>query len=68
MTGRLMNQDSFSVQLLDANERLLSMLKANLREFGYVKGSPMRSVRDKLSAQEVDDLVGYLVTLKGVNP
>jgi putative heme-binding domain-containing protein len=68
MTGRLMNQDSFSVQLLDANERLVSLLKANLREFGYVKNSPMPSVRDKLSAQEVDDLVGYLVTLKGVNP
>jgi putative heme-binding domain-containing protein len=68
MTGRLMNQDSFSVQLLDANERLVSLLKANLREFGYVKSSPMPSVRDKLSAQEVDDLVGYLVTLKGVNP
>jgi putative heme-binding domain-containing protein len=68
LTGRLMNQDTFSVQLLDANERLVSLLKANLREFGYVKNSPMPSVRDKLSAQEVDDLVGYLVTLKGVNP
>jgi len=31
-----------------------------------VKSSPMPSVRDKLSMQEVDDVVGYLVTLKGV--
>ena len=68
ITGRLLNQDSYSVQLLDASERLVSLQKANLREFGYVKSSPMPSVRDKLSAQEVDDLVGYLVTLKGVNP
>jgi putative heme-binding domain-containing protein len=68
ITGRLLNQDSYSVQLLDANERLVSVQKANLREFGYVKSSPMPSVRDKLSAQEVDDVVGYLATLKGVNP
>jgi len=68
LTGRLLNQDSYSVQLLDANERLVSLLKANLREFGYVKSSPMPSVRDKLSAQEVDDVVGYLAALKGVNP
>ena len=68
ITGRLLNQDSYSVQLLDANERLVSLQKANLREFGYVKSSPMPSVRDKLSAQEVDDVVGYLATLKGVNP
>ena len=68
VTGRLLNQDSFSVQLIDANERLVSLLKANLREFGYVKNSPMPSVRDKLSPAEVDDVVGYLVTLKGLTP
>jgi putative heme-binding domain-containing protein len=68
ITGRLLNQDTFSVQLIDANERLVSLSKSNLREFGYVKSSSMPSVRDKLSAQEVDDLVGYLVTLKGLNP
>jgi len=65
VTGRLMNQDSFSVQLMDSNERLVSLAKVNLREYGFVKSSPMPSVRDKLSVQEVDDLVGYLVTLKG---
>jgi putative heme-binding domain-containing protein len=65
ISGRLMNQDSFSVQLIDANERLVSLPKSNLREYGFVKSSPMPSVRDKLSLQEVDDLVGYLVTLKG---
>ena len=68
LTGRLLNQDSFSVQLIDTNERLVSLPKATLREFGYVKSSPMPSVRDTLSMQEVDDLVGYLVTLKGVTP
>jgi len=65
ITGRLLNQDTFTVQLIDSNERLVSLTKANLREYGFVKSSPMPSVRDKLSVQEVDDLVGYLVTLKG---
>ena len=65
ITGRLLNQDSFTVQLIDSNERLVSLTKANLREYGFAKSSPMPSVRDKLSMQEVDDVVGYLVTLKG---
>jgi putative heme-binding domain-containing protein len=67
ITGRLLNQDSFTVQLIDANERLVSLPRSNLREYGFVKNSSMPSVRDKLSPQEVDDLVGYLVTLKGFN-
>ena len=68
ITGRLMNQDSFSVQMIDANERLVSLLKSNLREYGFSKTSPMPPARDRLSLEEVDDVVGYLVTLKGLNP
>jgi putative heme-binding domain-containing protein len=68
ITGRLMNQDSFSVQMLDAKERLVSLPKSNLREYGFVRTSPMPSMRDRLTPQEVDDIVGYLVTLKGLNP
>jgi cytochrome c oxidase cbb3-type subunit III len=68
ITGRLMNQDSFSIQLLDSNEGLVSLPKSALREYGFVRTSPMPSVQGKLSLQEVDDLVGYLVTLKGLNP
>jgi putative heme-binding domain-containing protein len=66
-TGRLLNQDSFSIQLIDSKERLVSLARSNLREYGYVKASPMPSMRDKLTSAEIDDLVGYLVTLKGVN-
>jgi putative heme-binding domain-containing protein len=66
--GRLLNQDTFSIQLLDSNERLVSLQKANLREYGVVRTSPMPSYRDTLTAQEVDDVVGYLLTLKGFTP
>jgi cytochrome c oxidase cbb3-type subunit 3 len=68
ITGRLLNQDTFSVQLLDSSERLVSLPKATLREYGYVKTSPMPSYRDTLTSQEVADVVAYLITLKGLNP
>src|SRR5207302_865093 len=57
ITGRLLNQDTFTVQLLDSNERLVSFSKSDLREFSFVTNSPMPSYQDKLSSQDVADLV-----------
>jgi putative heme-binding domain-containing protein len=68
VTGRLLNQDSFSIQLIDSREQLVSLVKANLREYGFLKDSPMPSFKDKLNAQELADLVSYLLSLKGQNP
>jgi putative heme-binding domain-containing protein len=68
ITGRLLNQDSFSIQLIDSSERLVSLPKASLREYGFVKSSPMPSYRDKLASDELTDLVAYLVSLKGLRP
>ena len=65
ITGRLLNQDTFTVQILDAKEQLQSLQRANLREFTFIDKSPMPSFRDKLSSQELTDLVSYLVSLKG---
>ncbi len=64
VTGRLLNQDTFTVQVIDARQRLLSFQKSDLREFAALK-SPMPSYRDKLTSQELADLVSYLVSLKG---
>ena len=64
-TGKLMNQDTFSVQMLDSKERLVGFQKSNLREFGFVQTSPMPSYRSKLSPDEVADLIAYLASLKG---
>jgi putative heme-binding domain-containing protein len=67
--GRLLNLDSFTVQMLDTKEQLRSFEKARLRDYGFVDVSPMPSYRDKLNAQELADVVSYLVSLKGrVNP
>lgn len=63
--GRLLNQDSFTLQLLDSNERLVLLSKASLRESVFDKKSPMPSYRGKLNSQELSDLVSYLASLKG---
>ena len=65
ITGRLFNQDTFTVQLLDPGERMVLYEKANLREVTVLKTSPMPSYRDKLTAQELGDVVAYLSTLRG---
>ena len=64
--GRLLNQDTFTVQILDAkDEKLKSFPKSNLREYAFVSNSPMPSFKDKLSTQELSDLITYLTSLKG---
>lgn len=65
VTGRLLNQDTFTIQLLDASSRLRLLDKSTVREVTIPKESPMPSYRGKLDAQEVADLVAYLRTLRG---
>ena len=65
VTGRLLNLDSFAVLMLDTKEQLRSFEKTNLRDYGFVDASPMPSYKDKLNAQELADIVSYLVSLKG---
>ena len=65
-TGRLLNQDAFTVQLFDSQERLLSFPKSNLKEYAFVDKSPMPSYQGKLSPKELADLVSYLASLKGI--
>jgi putative heme-binding domain-containing protein len=64
VTGRLLNHDTFTVQLVDTDDRLRSFVKADLREHGFVN-TPMPSYRGVLSAQEIADLVSYLTSLQG---
>jgi putative heme-binding domain-containing protein len=65
-TGRLLNQDAFSVQILDVkDEKLKSLTKSNLREYALISSSTMPSYKNKLSVQELADLISYLTSLKG---
>jgi len=67
ITGRLLNHDAFTVQLIDSKERLLSFEKSSLKEFAFLDESPMPSYKGKLSAEELADLISYLVSLKGTD-
>jgi putative heme-binding domain-containing protein len=66
VSGRRLNEDSYTVQILDEQDRLVSLNKADLREFTVLKTTTMPSYKDKLSAQELADLEAYLLSLKGV--
>jgi putative heme-binding domain-containing protein len=65
ITGRRMNEDSYWVQLLDDNEKLVSLEKAQLKEYKVLTAPKMPAFKDKLSTEEVADLVAYLASLKG---
>jgi putative heme-binding domain-containing protein len=61
--GTALNLDTFTVQMRDANGNLRSFIKAEQRETGYV-ASPMPSFKEKLTPQEVADVVSYLISLR----
>jgi putative heme-binding domain-containing protein len=65
ITGRRLNEDTFTVQIIDEMETLVSVDKADLREYTIVTTSPMPSYKGTLNQAEVADLVAYLVSLKG---
>jgi cytochrome c oxidase cbb3-type subunit 3 len=66
ITGRLLNQDTFTVQLIDNKERLLSYPRSEVKEFTPINTSPMPSYKTSLTAAERADVVAYLLSLKGV--
>ena len=66
ISGRRLNEDTYTVQLIDQNQRLVSLDKADLREYSVLQTSPMPSYKDKLSSQELADVLAYLVSLKGL--
>ena len=65
INGRRLNEDTYTVQLIDDQERLLSLAKADLREYTILVASPMPSFKDRLTEDELADVVAYLLSLKG---
>lgn len=65
VTGRRMNEDTYTVLLIDPQERLVSLLKSDLREYTIIEESAMPSYKDRLTAAERADVLAYLLTLKG---
>ncbi len=65
VTGRLLNQDALSVQVMTPKEELKTYMRPALRDYAIVDKGLMPSVRDKLNDQQVADIVSYLSSLKG---
>jgi putative heme-binding domain-containing protein len=62
VTGRLLNHDTYSLQIIDAGGRLLSVMKDEVRRWEIPNASVMPAYREKLTAAERADLLGYLLT------
>jgi putative heme-binding domain-containing protein len=63
VTGRLLGHDTFTVRMLDTEERLRLFVKSDLRSHGFAD-SPMPSYRNTLTPQEIADVVSYLSSLR----
>ena len=62
--GLRMNEDTFSLRLMDEGENLWSFLKGGIRSYERIETSTMPSVDGMLTASEVDDLIAYLFSLR----
>ena len=67
VVGRLLNRDTYTVQLMDLDERLRSFRIADLAAHDF-DDTPMPSAREKLSMREIADVVSYLSSLRGITP
>ena len=67
-TGKLLNQDHFSLQMLDATGKLMAFQRDGLRASHLVPTKPMPSYQDKLTGRQLDDLIAFLTSLRGVTP
>ena len=65
VTGRRLNEDTYTVQIIDERERLYTFEKAALREYSLGNDAKMPSYEKTLSDAERADLVAYLLSLKG---
>ena len=63
-SGFILNQDTYTVQILDFSRGLQTFTRSDLRDFGIDRSSIMPAYKGKLSGEEVNDLVSYLLSLK----
>lgn len=67
VTGRRLNEDTFTLQVIDLQEQLHTFDKATLRDYTIATEATMPSYMQVLSAEERADVVAYLLSLKGSN-
>lgn len=62
--GRRLNEDTYSVQIIDAEERLMSIAKSDILRMEVETTSPMPAGKDSMTPEEIADLLAYLLTLR----
>lgn len=65
IAGRRLNEDTYSMQIVDDHERLQSLLKTDIREYAISTTSTMPAYKGVLSDDELADVLAYLLSLKG---
>ena len=63
LEGLRMNEDTFTVRIMDNDENLWSFMKSEVRSLERITTSTMPAA-ENLTASEVDDLVAYLFSLR----
>lgn len=66
ITGHRVNEDTFTIQVQEADGTFRSLRKADLASLEKpTHASPMPSYQDTITAAEIDDLVAFLASLRG---
>jgi putative heme-binding domain-containing protein len=66
LKGRRLNEDTYTVQIIDAQERLLSLNKSDIKQLVVETTASMPSYEGRLTSEEMSDLLGYLASLRGL--
>jgi putative heme-binding domain-containing protein len=62
--GFILNQDTYTIQLLDFSRGLETLPRSEFKDFGIERSSIMPEYKGKLRDEQVNDLVKYLLSLK----
>ena len=65
ISGRRLNEDTYTVQIIDDQEQLRSLMKADMKSYLVETKSTMPSYAKSLTPDEIADVIAYLLTLKG---
>jgi putative heme-binding domain-containing protein len=65
--GLRMDEDSFSLRIIDANANLWSFSKEQIAGYERISDSSMPGYAQTLSSSEIEDLVAYLYSLRNAN-
>jgi putative heme-binding domain-containing protein len=64
VSGRLLNEDTYTLQMFDARQGLKSLAKADLASYEVLKDSAMPSYEASIMGKDLDDLLAYLASLR----